>query len=258
VQSICDYLAAPGGTVEIHDNAAGCNSQVEVADDCGITTCLSEGITFTTQAQVDSFQVNYFGCRYIKGDVSVSGSDISNLQILNVVISIGGKLSIHDNNILTSLSGLENINAGSIAGIQITNNPSLSTCNVQSICDYLAAPNAIVDIHDNATGCNSQEEVLQACIFGLSENNPSVNYLHIYPNPTATQFNITFTLEHSSKVMFEVYNRLGQEVAAIVNENMTQGEHMVRWNIAGLSPGIYFYRFTADHRSSTGKLVVVK
>ena len=34
VQSICDYLASPNGTVEIYNNATGCNSQPEVETAC--------------------------------------------------------------------------------------------------------------------------------------------------------------------------------------------------------------------------------
>lgn len=34
VQSICDYLVSPGGTIEIHDNAIGCNSQQLVEEIC--------------------------------------------------------------------------------------------------------------------------------------------------------------------------------------------------------------------------------
>jgi hypothetical protein len=36
VKSICDYLASPNGTFEIHDNAIGCNSQAEVDSICKI------------------------------------------------------------------------------------------------------------------------------------------------------------------------------------------------------------------------------
>ena len=34
VQSICDYLASPNGTISIHDNAIGCNSPEEVEEHC--------------------------------------------------------------------------------------------------------------------------------------------------------------------------------------------------------------------------------
>jgi hypothetical protein len=87
--------------------------------------CLPEGITFTTQAQIDNFQVNYPGCTEIEGDVEISGDDITNLEGLNVVTSIGGGLWINDNDALLSLSGLDNLESESNWSIVITNNPSL-------------------------------------------------------------------------------------------------------------------------------------
>ncbi|MCD4665334.1 MAG: hypothetical protein K8R68_08680, partial [Bacteroidales bacterium] len=47
--------------------------------------CLPEGITFITQAQIDSFQINYPDCTEIEGDVEISGNDITNLNGLNVL-----------------------------------------------------------------------------------------------------------------------------------------------------------------------------
>ena len=47
--------------------------------------CLPEGITFTTQAQIDSFQINYPNCNEIEGDVEIIGDDITNLNGLNVL-----------------------------------------------------------------------------------------------------------------------------------------------------------------------------
>ncbi|MCK9205174.1 MAG: hypothetical protein M0P58_12175, partial [Bacteroidales bacterium] len=57
--------------------------------------CLPEGITFTDQAQIDSFQVNYPGCSQIEGSVRINGVDIDNLNGLSVLTSIGGDLEIH-------------------------------------------------------------------------------------------------------------------------------------------------------------------
>ncbi len=56
--------------------------------------CLSEGITFTTQEQIDSFQINYPSCTEIEGDVGIYGDDITNLNGLNVLTSIGDLVSI--------------------------------------------------------------------------------------------------------------------------------------------------------------------
>ena len=274
VNSICDYLAAPNGYTSIEDNAPGCNSQEEVEDDCA-SSCLPEGIIFTTQAQIDSLQYSYPGCTEIEGSVSIGGSDINNFYGLSGVTRIGGTLwigriwsiwggtpvvignplltnlsgldslthiggnltiwgdsqltdlsgleslssiggnlsigdimigwgilcgnpvltnldglnslstiygkvtirendsltnlnglegvtsvgglNIYDNLVLDDLTGLDNIAADSLSFLNISENPSLSTCDIQSICEYLVVPNGTIDIHDNAPGCNSQE-----------------------------------------------------------------------------------------------------
>jgi hypothetical protein len=230
-------------------------------------SCLPEGIRFTTQAQIDSFQVNYPGCSVIEGDVfilwdvynlsglsvltsiggdlrilenplgltnltglnnltSVEGTlqigdedanwgwgnndslnsltglenlssigedliiannysltDLSglanlvsvggkltmagnyamdNISDLSILTSIGGALTIYGNGI-TSLNGLENINPISITDLKICYNPQLSSCEVQSICSYLATPAGKVDIFANGPGCSNPGEIAEIC-----------------------------------------------------------------------------------------------
>jgi hypothetical protein len=184
-------------------------------------------------------------------------SDLTNLSGLDNLTTIGGNLEIKYNPNLTSLSGIDNINAGSIDNLYITDNPILSSCEVQSICNYLASPNGDIDIYSNATGCNSQQELQDACHFGLDDNKEK-NQLNVYPNPVSDQFTIIFTLERPVWVSLEVYNRLGKIVAIILDESMPQGELQLTWKTDGLTSGIYFYRLTAGSQSSTGKLVVVR
>lgn len=72
--------------------------------------CLPGGITFNTQEEIDRFKSNYPGCTEIEGYVTISGSDeITNLQGLDVLTRIGGRLRFYTCTVLTSLSGLENI-----------------------------------------------------------------------------------------------------------------------------------------------------
>ena len=56
--------------------------------------CLPDGISFTTQAQIDSFQINYPGCTEIEGQVYINSEDISNLNGLSQISAIGGHLKI--------------------------------------------------------------------------------------------------------------------------------------------------------------------
>ncbi len=93
--------------------------------------CLPEGITFTTQEEIDNFQSNYPGCIEIEGDVTINGDDITNLDGLDVITAIGGMLVIGDtlypyngNPMLTNLEGLESLT--SIEGsLHISGNSSL-------------------------------------------------------------------------------------------------------------------------------------
>ncbi|MBK7174260.1 MAG: hypothetical protein IPH84_13730 [Bacteroidales bacterium] len=217
--------------------------------------CLPEGIAFSTQTQIDSFQVNYPGCTQIEGSVYIEGNSIVNLNglfpltsivgnfhigqtylsnmigldnltfiggnfiigpywydgnpeltilsglegltsiggaldirnnnsltcltgidnltsiqgglsisenysltslsALNNLTSTGGEIKISGNSILSSLSGLDNIDAGSIYHLELTYNDSLTTCNIESVCNYLANPNGTIIIASNSSGCNN-------------------------------------------------------------------------------------------------------
>jgi hypothetical protein len=95
-------------------------------------SCLPEGITFSTQSQIDSFQINYPNCTEIEGDVIISGSNISNLIGLSVISWIKADLVLYSNPLLISLDGLNglitvdgNINIGYEDYYGQTGNPSL-------------------------------------------------------------------------------------------------------------------------------------
>jgi len=107
---LCTYLTAPGGTVNIYNNASGCSSSIEVAYACGGLPCLPYGnYYFGSQSDVDLFAQTFPGCTELEGDVTISGNDITNLDGLNAVASIGGYLRISGNAALTSLTGLDNL-----------------------------------------------------------------------------------------------------------------------------------------------------
>ncbi|MDP2721967.1 MAG: T9SS type A sorting domain-containing protein [Bacteroidales bacterium] len=71
--------------------------------------CLPDGITFTTQEQIDNFQTNYPGCSRIEGDVLINGDNIVNLNGLEPIFHINGDLIITRCNSLENLVGLGNL-----------------------------------------------------------------------------------------------------------------------------------------------------
>ena len=266
IESICDYLAAPGGNVRIRFNGPGCNSIIDLGMACGDPLpCLPYGdYLLNNQSDIGNFGIVFPDCSDLDGDMEISGDSIinlnglidvnavegnlyissnyllsslaglnnlasvgnllfiyidyslsnlegleglttvgslyifgndelndlsgleglktiggelqigfnaslSNIQGLESLTSIDSTLFIADNGILQSLSGLDNISAGSITDLKIWGNNLLSTCNVQSICEYLAASNGTILIVGNAPGCNSEEEVQTACEMGFGE-----------------------------------------------------------------------------------------
>jgi len=264
--------------------------------------CLPDGIMFTNQAQIDSFPAKYPYCDAIGGNVSIHGSDITELNelsnltsiggylvifnnnsltslsglenltfiggslVLNGnnsltgitdlenVTSLGGYLTIHDNNSLTSLSGLDNISAGTISDIYIYNNQLLATCEAQTICDYLSAPNGNIEIHDNAMGCNSQEEVEEACgITSILE--PYINDdIKFYPNPFTTSTTIEYTLKIPQLVTITFYDSFGRVVDNIIHHQQ-QGLQKIVWTPEGLNEGVYYFRVETGGQVVTGKVV---
>jgi hypothetical protein len=73
-------------------------------------SCLPDGVTFTTQTQIDSFPIQYPNCTAIEGDVIIPyPNSISNFQGLNSITTIGGELLISDCEQLTNLDGLNNL-----------------------------------------------------------------------------------------------------------------------------------------------------
>ena len=89
----------------------------------------------------------------------IEENDISGIEGLMSVKSIGGQLIIRDNSSLESLTGLDSIDAGSITKLILDTSGSLSFCSVKSICDYLSLDLGPSEIGENLTGCNTEDEM---------------------------------------------------------------------------------------------------
>ncbi|MDY0082504.1 MAG: choice-of-anchor J domain-containing protein [Ignavibacteriaceae bacterium] len=84
-----------------------------------------------------------------------------------------------------------------------------------------------------------------------------------YPNPFNPSTTINFSLATDSKVSLKIFNVLGQEVAALINGQMSAGSQKVSFDASSLNSGVYFYRLDADgidgqKFSSTKKMILTK
>ncbi len=79
-----------------------------------------------------------------------------------------------------------------------------------------------------------------------------------YPNPFNATTEIRYSLPSPQRVLLQVFNMLGQEVAVLANEFQKVGTYKVRFDATNLSSGIYFYRLTTESYSECRKMMLMK
>ena len=97
-------------------------------------------------------------------------------------------------------------------------------------------------------------EVIAPASFSLDQN---------YPNPFNPSTMITFSLAVDSKVSLKVFDVLGQEVASLIDQDLSQGVHNYDFNAAGINSGVYFYKIEAtgvngSEFTDVKKMILVK
>ncbi len=163
---------------------------------------------------------------------------LENLTALQSLTSIGAEFRVWDNDILTSLSGLDNVEANSISDLYINDNALLSVCDIESVCNYLIAPNGAIYIHNNASGCADQEEVEDACFNDISEFG-TLDYFSITPNPVSTLAQIRFIVNERGNVICDLYEVSGVCVKHCFSVQKTPGEHNLEIDMGDLPKGVY-------------------
>lgn len=66
-----------------------------------------------------------------------------------------------------------------------------------------------------------------------------------YPNPFNPSTNIKFSLTKASRVVLTVYNILGERVKELVNQNMEEGFHEMKFDGSALASGTYIVKLEA-------------
>jgi hypothetical protein len=173
---------------------------------------------------------------------------LTNIEALENLTYCAG-IRIINNAAITSLNGIENIDAGSIYSLIIYGNPALSSCEVQSVCSYLASPNGTVEIHDNYSGCNNQNEVETACGVGFDEIGTFGSPINIYPNPTSEQF----TIESKVPIHQGVIGIFSVDGHEINHYQITESKMNI--DIRYLPSGVHFVRVKCDNEVRMFKVV---
>ena len=106
--------------------------------------------------------------------------------------------------------------------------------------------------------------LITAVVPGAADDAPAsipqnMALLEPYPNPFNSTAQIPFELSAPGRIDLSVYNLLGQKVATLSNKlEYMAGRHMVSWNAADATSGLYFVKLTSGDIVQTKKLLLVK
>ena len=79
-----------------------------------------------------------------------------------------------------------------------------------------------------------------------------------YPNPFNPATNIKFSIPVQGLVSLRIYNTLGQEVAILVNKELSIGQYEANFDGSKLTSGIYFYKLEAEGFTEIKKMMLIK
>ena len=230
-----DNVTTVGGDLDIHANDMLTSlTGLENLNSVGLNIWIEDNDSLATLTGLNNLS-SAFGLYILNNETLSDLTALSNLSAWG-----GGSLRINNNLLLTELTGLDNIDTESILNLYIYENPLLSICEVESVCDYLLDPDPnpdrITEIHDNAPGCNTEEEVIAACAVGISYIN--TESFTIYPNPATNEI---FISGESGTIINEVniYNQLGQKV-------LYQQRIDNAIDVSMLQPGVYIIELVSD------------
>jgi hypothetical protein len=155
-------------------------ADVEISDNDGLTSLqgLNNLQTVAGELRVEDNPalVNLDGLYSLNsiGGLRIAWNDgLENLEGLSSALNCSGAITIRDNPLLQSLHGLENIAPTGIMDLQVYDCELLTLCSVESVCSYLSESLGPSTIASNENGCNSQEEILEAC------DEESVHVMHL-------------------------------------------------------------------------------
>ncbi len=84
-----------------------------------------------------------------------------------------------------------------------------------------------------------------------------------FPNPFNPSTSIKFSIPVDSNVKLKLFNMLGQEVAELLNSEISAGIHHIDFNASSLSSGTYFYVLEANGNNgsnftATRKMILLR
>ena len=89
-------------------------------------------------------------------------------------------------------------------------------------------------------------------------NGEAVQLDQNYPNPFSSSTIISYSVPEAQFISLKVYDIIGNEIASLINEDQSPGDHEVVFDAGDLVGGTYFYRLQLDDLVQTKKMVLIR
>jgi hypothetical protein len=94
-----------------------------------------------------------------------------------------------------------------------------------------------------------KERSIEPAQFSLSQN---------FPNPFNPSTTLQFSVPKSGFYSLKVFNMLGQQVADLIDREISAGSYTVKFNAESLPSGVYFYSLRGNDVTLSKKMAVVR
>lgn len=248
-----------------------------------------ESIIFHLEDGISDYTFELGNISKVKGNVSLRGVGIADLNYLSSIDTVGGYLDI-DACPITSLDGLESLNyvGGNLA---INYCSQLEFCSIEKICNLILENDNNIIIGNNLGRCESLDSVLFYCdyedmdndgyniYFDCDDSNPDINpsalevpgngidedcdgedlitsiseiqnlETLIYPNPNSGKLHIDNL--SGERLDVSVLNLSGNLIRSSV---LYVGKNLM--DVQDLIPGLYFLKISGNENSEFKKIII--
>lgn len=233
-----------------HTNTNTTNNQMLITctnDNNGVYHySVNAGIAWTLNSTLAQGQENPVAFTSCALDSQAAGNNYGKA----VFISNGDSV-IYRGGVLGSLGARVKVNNNTNSGVVV---PSVSsyrtgstTCGAVIYAGF-GPTNVYYDGECLITGLeHTQNEIPD--VYSLNQN---------YPNPFNPSTAISFSIPKAGQVSLKIYDVLGNEVATLVNTNLSASSYVVTWDAGAFASGVYFYRLASGDFTDVKKMMLVK
>ena len=204
----------------------------------------------TTQTSLTGFVTSGTWYTGFSGTYTVPGTGAQNIDMTSPYFVWNGTSNLlveicYDNSAYTSYSTVASTSASGMTWGYYTDNST--GCTMTGGSAQANRPNTCFTF-TTGVGVNPTGSELPK-VYSLSQN---------YPNPFNPVTKINFALPKNGLVTLKIYDVLGREVRALVNEVKSAGQYSVDFNASEFSSGVYFYKLEADGFSDIKRMMLIK